>query len=268
MRLSMFYFHWYLLSHEFSTSHFFQWQTHFSRISFPCLSFLRLLRLGAWNMFRLSQYILSISMTTSLRNDETQRIHSREISFPLSKKVPPFRGSIFYISMPKMCFACLSCKRLNDYFSQKRWDTKNSNAGDLSSTLQKSALSQRVVFLRLNAWNMFRASQYISSVSMTTFPRNDETQRTHSTKIPPPLSKKVSRFRGFIPSHLSHHCLIVSLFVSLAQIFTLASQPLTLERMGFSARVREKRSSDNRCVLACTCTHYYTYACNFVLLLL
>ena len=148
--------------------------------------------------------VLRVSMTTFLKNDETQRIHR-------------LRGSVFYISMPKMCFACLSCKRLNDYFSQKQGDTKNSNAGDLSSTLQKSALSQRVVFLRLNAWNMFRASQYISSVSMTTFPRNDETQRTHSMEIPPPLSKKVSRIRGFIPSHLSQalsHCLAFCLIGS------------------------------------------------------
>ena len=64
---------------------------------------------------------------------------------------------------------------------------------------------------------MFRASQYISSVSMTTFPRNDETQRTHSMEIPPPLSKKVSRIRGFITSHLSQslsHCLTFCLIGS------------------------------------------------------
>ena len=35
-------------------------------------------------------------------------------------------------------------KRINDYFSQKRWDTKNSFNEDPSSTLQKSILFQRV----------------------------------------------------------------------------------------------------------------------------
>ena len=52
-------------------------------------------------------------------------------------------------------------KRLNDYFSQKRWDTNNSFAGNLSYTLQKSASSLRVRFLRLDAWNIFRASQWL-----------------------------------------------------------------------------------------------------------
>ena len=52
--------------------------------------------------------VASVSMTTFLRNDETQRIQTREISPPLSKKVPCLRGSVFYVSMPKICFACLS----------------------------------------------------------------------------------------------------------------------------------------------------------------
>ena len=39
--------------------------------------------------------VLRVSMTTFLKNDETQRIHR-------------LRGSVFYISMPEICFACLS----------------------------------------------------------------------------------------------------------------------------------------------------------------
>ena len=97
------------------------------------------LRLSAWNMFCLSQYVSSISMTTFLKTDETQIIHSREISPTLSKKVPRLWGSVFYVLMPEIYFA-----RLNDYFSQKRWDTKNSFNGDPSSALQKSISYQRV----------------------------------------------------------------------------------------------------------------------------
>ena len=97
------------------------------------------LRLSAWNMFCLSQYVSSVSMTTFLKTDETQIIHSREISPTLSKKVPRLWGSVFYVLMPEIYFA-----RLNDYFSQKRWDTKNSFNGDPSSALQKSISYQRV----------------------------------------------------------------------------------------------------------------------------
>ena len=76
-----------------------------NRISLVSVCFLCL---GARNMFCLSQYVLRDSMTTFHKNDETQRIHLREISLPLSKTVPCLRGSVFYISMPEICFACLS----------------------------------------------------------------------------------------------------------------------------------------------------------------
>ena len=69
----------------------------------PCLSM--------FFTFRCQKHVslvLRVSMTTFLKNDETQRIHLREISLPLSKTVPCLRGSVFYISMPEICFACLS----------------------------------------------------------------------------------------------------------------------------------------------------------------
>ena len=56
----------------------------------PCLSM--------FFTFRCQKHVslvLRVSMTTFLKNDETQRIHR-------------LRGSVFYILMPEICFACLS----------------------------------------------------------------------------------------------------------------------------------------------------------------
>ena len=104
-----------------------------------------------------SQRLDCLMMTAFLSLFSVLSRFSFQTGFPLSQYV-------FYVSVPETCFAYF--KSLNDYFSQKRWDTKNSFAGDLSSTLQNSASSKRVCFLHLDAWNMFRVSQSVFNVSM------------------------------------------------------------------------------------------------------
>ena len=80
------------LSHDdcFPLSVFSPFTFFFFKQDSPCLSM--------FFTFRCQKHVslvLRVSMTTFLKNDETQRIHR-------------LRGSVFYVSMPEICFACLS----------------------------------------------------------------------------------------------------------------------------------------------------------------
>ena len=84
--------------------------------------------------------------------------------------------------------------------------------------------------------SLFYASQYILSARLNMFYAS---QRTHLRELSPSLTRpnQISRVSCVSASVSSSH-----VCVSSSQNLPLSSQPFTLERMGFSARVPEKRS--------------------------